>query len=82
MTGLERVSPDEFPSAAGRRPTELSLALVAGETVFLPGVGPNDNVVKTTRNPQGYVGRRGLRVETASGERGGVKGLFVRAVPR
>ena len=74
MSDFEIVPPSEFPNLdrPGRPPSDLSLVLEAGETVFVEKM-PN-------RTRANYLGRRGYRVMSRKAVRNGVAGFYLRAV--
>ena len=74
---FEIVTRADVPSKrrGGRPPTPVSLAIEAGQVVFLPG-GTLDTT-RTYVNVNGYLRKRDIKVSRRSGEHNGVSGVFV-----
>ena len=60
---------------SGRQPAPASLAIEAGQVVFIPG-GTLDTT-RTYVNTNCYLRKRDIKVSRRIGERNGVSGLFV-----
>jgi hypothetical protein len=65
---------------AGRAPSQLSLDLEQGKTLFVPG--QNHSFVGRLRNPNSYLSMRGFEVHGRKATRAGVNGLIVWAEKR
>ena len=74
MAEFEIVKPEEVPAGrgGGRPPSELSLVLERGETVFVPGLRRNPMPTRTS-----YLAAHGFVVHTRRGERNGTEGLYL-----
>lgn len=76
---FEIVPAEERPATrrVGPGPAAISLALVAGHTVFIVGKRP----VSLTSSRSSYAARRGYRIHVGMGERNGVQGYYAWADP-
>ena len=73
---FEVVDQNEWPGAKTNAPSEMSLRLEKGEVLFVPST--DRRVV--FNNQTSYLALRGWKVESRTGERNGVRGVFYRAV--
>jgi hypothetical protein len=71
------VDPTEVPlrTNGGRQPSELTMALIDGKTIFVADWTPKN--AGALRAKGSYLRRRGYKVHTRYGERNGRSGLFL-----
>lgn len=85
MSDFEIVPNEEFPEGElrGAPGSAISQALGEGNVLFVPESDAlNSRRLSTLSSPGSYLYRRGLKVSRRVAVRNGVRGWYVRAIPR